>query len=530
MKKIIFAATVFGVAAMLASPVQAEESTVVNGDIAYFQDFKEYSPKLRDDAEFGGIARLAHALENLRDQEGDPVVAMGGELVGGSSFNAIHKGLPFVEAFNELGVDVGNFGNHDFDYGAQHARDLIDVADFDWISSNLKNLDGTPFSPDGTTSIQQSGDLRIGFVTLSSDLDRTSAAREVIVGDFVENARQGVADLQAQDVDAIILLTQISRVNTIAVMEEVPEFAAALREENGASIPTEIHQTSDGRYIVGPDADYGAVIHLDITVDRASGETTVEPEVIKLDENAEEDSVWAARSDAYYSNLDDMLGGVIAHTDVDLGREELGIMVADSYRQHFDTDLGWQNGGGIRADIVAGDIKLRDAYSVLPFGNKAVATEATGSEILLGLEQGIASNPAGGNGFPRVAGLTFEFVKDAPLGERVTSVSMEDGTPLDLNKTYTVAISQFLQEGGDGTDAFLDNTLLTNSMVTDVEAFIAYLKDEVEEPIDEEPTTGSSNVGIVATVIGVFAAIAGLFQLFGGPLAAQIQQMINQFM
>ena len=149
-------------------------------------------------------------------------------------------------------------------------------------------------------------------------LQLAQAAREVIVGDFVENARQGVADLQAQDVDAIILLTQISRVNTIAVMEEVPEFAAALREENGASIPTEIHQTSDGRYIVGPDADYGAVIHLDITVDRASGETTVEPEVIKLDENAEEDSVWAARSDAYYSDLDDMLGGVIAHTDVDL--------------------------------------------------------------------------------------------------------------------------------------------------------------------------------------------------------------------
>lgn len=107
---------------------------------------------------------------------------------------------------------------------------------------------------------------------------------------------------------------------------------------------------------------------------------------------------------------------------------------------------------------------------------------------------------------------------------------MEDGTPLDPDKTYTVAISQFLQEGGDGTDAFLDNTLLTNSMVTDVEAFIAYLKGEVEEPIDEEPTTGSSNAGIFAAVVGVFAAIAGLFQLFCGPLAAQIQQMIYQFM
>lgn len=526
-------ATIAALSGAVIVPAQAnaQETGVVNGDVAYFQDFKEFEPKQRDGEEFGGIARVASALGDLRAREGDPVVVMGGELVGGSSFNAIYKGVPFVEAFNDLGVDVGNFGNHDFDYGAQHALDLVDQADFDWISSNLKSLDGAPFSPDGTTSVQESGGLRIGFVSLTDDLDRTSAAREVSVGDMVDSARQGVADLEDDDVDAIVLLTQISRVNTIAVMEAVPELDASLREENGASSPTEIHQTSDGRYIVGPDADYGSVIHLDITVDRGTGEVTVEPEAIRLDSSAAEDPAWAARSDAYYLELDELLGGVIGHTDRDLARDELGIMVAGSYRAHFDTQIGWQNGGGIRAEIAAGDITRRDAYSVLPFGNKAVAIEATGQEILLGLEQGIRSNPNGGNGFPRVAGLSFEFNPEAPFGERVTSVTMEDGSPLNLEQTYTVAISQFLQEGGDGTDAFLDNTLVTNSMVTDVDAFIAYLQgDEGDKPSEpgNDPIISSSSAGYLAALVAAIAAVAGILALVAGPLAPQFQQILGQ--
>ncbi|MGP6175286.1 bifunctional metallophosphatase/5'-nucleotidase [Corynebacterium sp. A21] len=523
MKKCLSIVTAFCVTAALAAPAHAQTTDVVNGDIAYFQDFKEFEPRERGGEEFGGIARLAHVLEQLRAQEGDPTLVMGGELVGGSSFNAIHKGAPFVEAFNELGVDVGNFGNHDFDYGAEHALDMVELAEYDWISSNLVNPDGSPFSPDGTVSVQESG-VRLGFVALTSDLDRTSAAREVLENDLIGSARAGVDKLQGENVDAIILLTQVSRVNTIAVMEAVPELDAALREENGASLPTEVHQTADGRYIVGPDADYGAVVHLDITADRATGETTIEPAVIRLDETVPEEPTWAARSEAYYQDLDDRLGGVIAHTEVALDRAELGIMVADSYRRHFDTQLGWQNGGGIRTELPAGDITLRDAYSVLPFGNKAVAVEATGEEILLGLEQGIASNPAGGNGFPRVAGLSFEFEADAAFGERVTSVTMEDGSALDPNATYTLAISQFLQEGGDGTDAFLDNTLLTTKMVTDVDAFVALLTGEDIE----QPGAGGSSGSSAGPLTSLVAAIADLFGAVAGSVAQLFQQIFGR--
>lgn len=140
--------------AVNASAVEAKsaDSGVANGDVVYFQYMKELEPRTWDDRpRQGGIAYVATALGRLRQQEGDPIVALGGELAAGSLFGSVFRGEPFVDAFNDLGVDVGNFENHDFDYGVEHTRDLIDKAEFPWISSNQTTQGGNPISEDGTT-------------------------------------------------------------------------------------------------------------------------------------------------------------------------------------------------------------------------------------------------------------------------------------------------------------------------------------------------------------------------------------------
>ena len=69
--------------------------TVANGDVVYFQDMKEFEPRAWDDgSQQGGIAYLATALETLREEEGDPNVAFGGELAAGSLFGSVFRGEP----------------------------------------------------------------------------------------------------------------------------------------------------------------------------------------------------------------------------------------------------------------------------------------------------------------------------------------------------------------------------------------------------------------------------------------------------
>lgn len=352
----------------IAAESDPGQAAVATGDIVYFQDMKEFEPRTWDDGSHqGGIAYLATALENIRQEEGDPIVAFGGELAAGSLFGSVFRGESFVEAFNELGVDVGNFGNHDFDYGVDHTRSLIEKAEFPWISSNLTTQNGEPISEDGTTFTAKSGDLTVGFVSLTADLDRTVAAKDVVVGDFIDSARAGVNKLQEEGVDAIVLLSQISKEDTTRVMEEIPELAAALREENEAQSPEEVTYTADGRPIVAPRADYGTLVHLDITVDRSTQENTVKVVNHPVNPSLRANEEWKTRSEKLYGELDRQLGEQLGTATQALSKAELGPLVADAYREHFDTQLGWQNGGGQRADMKEGTLTRRDAQSVLPF-------------------------------------------------------------------------------------------------------------------------------------------------------------------
>lgn len=515
-----------------ANAVAAEavptDRAVASGDVVYFQDMKEFEPRSWDDGSHqGGIAYLATALDTLREKEGDPIVAFGGELAAGSLFGSVFRGEPFVEAFNELGVDVGNFGNHDFDYGLDHTRSLIEKAEFPWISSNLTTQNGEPVSEDGTTFITKSGELTVGFVSLTADLDRTVAAKEVVTGDLVESARAGVNRLQEEDVDAIILLSQISKEDTTLVMEEIPELAAALREENEAQSPEEVTYTADKRPIVAPRADYGTLVHLDITVDRSTQNRTVKVANHPVNPSLTANEEWKARSQKLYGELDRQLGEELGTATQPLSKAELGPLVADAYREHFDTQLGWQNGGGQRADMKEGTLTRRDAQSVLPFGNSPISIQATGAQIKDALEKGIESNPEGGNGFPRTAGFTFEYDMSAPFGERVTAIKLDDGTPMEMESTYSLAISNYVVNGGDKVDSFVDAPVTSEGTAIDVDVFAEYIKRhrelspmEVSEtpnnPGDKEEKDQSSGGSsrTVAIIIASLIAVVGALVAF----------------
>ncbi|MFG6303291.1 hypothetical protein ACGLFO_07555, partial [Corynebacterium hesseae] len=111
-----------------------------------------------------------------------------------------------------------------------------------------------------------------------------------------------------EGVDAIVLLSQISKEDTTRVMEENPELAAALREENEAQSPEEVTYTADGRPIVAPRADYGTLVHLDITVDRSTQENTVKVVNHPVNPSLTANEEWKTRSEKLYGELDRQLG------------------------------------------------------------------------------------------------------------------------------------------------------------------------------------------------------------------------------
>ncbi|MFP7696446.1 5'-nucleotidase C-terminal domain-containing protein [Trueperella sp. LYQ143] len=441
-------------------------------DVLAIQDAHEVEQRTwKDGSKHGGLAQLATVLAAQRAASANTITAFGGDLAGGTLFGAVYRGEPFVDAFNELKFDVAGFGQHDFDFGLDHTMSLIERAKFPWISSNL-TANGKPLSPDGTVAIVDRG-LRVGFLSITGNMTTTAASAQVQERDWVQASKEAAAALTAQGADVIIALTQLSNDETQAIMREVPQIHAAVTEETSGSSPATLTQV-DGRPILTPEADYGTVARLHIV--RSAGKISVEPSFIPVDGNVTPDSVWSAKTQQYMDELNQRLSEKLGVAPQDMARDVVGPIVAQAYREHEGADFGWQNGGGIRAEIPAGDVTKRTVLSVLPFANSVITIRTNGEHLRTALEQAIASDPKGNRGFPRLAGLRATIDLTAPEGHRVTALTTEDGTPISPIGSYTIALTRYVYQGGDKVTAFRGDEIVSADPVLDAEAFEAYVR------------------------------------------------------
>jgi 5'-nucleotidase / UDP-sugar diphosphatase len=453
----------------------------------YFQDAHEITPVTRDDGERGSISRLSTVINQQQALYPNSSVIFGGDLAGGTLFGGLYRGEPFVEAFNQIGVDVASFGQHDFDFGADQTVKLMNDSNFPWVSSNLVNTDETPFTGN-KTYIQELNGLRIGYIGLTGSMSNTSAFGEVIEKDDLASAKAAVNELQSQNVDTIVAITQIDLADNLEILKEIPEIDIAFREENSSGAESDITVLDDGRLIVSPEGDYGTVVRVDITFN-PSGEKTFNYEVIQVDENVASDPVLKELEDSYVQDMEEKLDIKIATATSELKHRQKGYLIADAFRDWTNADLGWSNGGGVRSNnIPAGDVTLRDLYSIQPFGNRLMLIEVTGEQLKLGLEQAGNSSDDYSGGYSLPSGYTYKYDPTASEGNKISDLKLEDGTPIEPAQTYSLAITNYVYNGGNGVTAFKDATVLMNpdEGIQDVNALIEYVTEKGEIILETE--------------------------------------------
>lgn len=126
----------------------------------------------------------------------------------------------------------------------------------------------------------------------------------------------------------------------------------------------------------------------------------------------------------------------------------LGSLIADLLRRASSVDIALMNSGGIRSDLHAGEITYGDVFAVSPFDNYPTVAILSGTELTSLLRDTLA----GGRGIMQVSGIryTFDSTKKGP--ERLVSVTLDDGSPLDPAKYYSVLMPDFIAMGGDHAD------------------------------------------------------------------------------
>ena len=143
----------------------------------------------------------------------------------------------------------------------------------------------------------------------------------------------------------------------------------------------------------------------------------------------------------------------------------LGNFLADMLRKELIADMAIIQGGSIRADKLypTGFLTLGDLFDIHPFKAKMIVKELKGRYIMDFLEAAVSKLPALEGRFLQTSKINVSYDLDQPAGERVIKDSvLIGGKPLDLNKTYTVAMPEYIGSGKDGFGCLLNGKCITD--------------------------------------------------------------------
>ena len=521
----------------LAMAVSMGMAAGAEGDIVVLYTNDVHCAVAQDDEnQVLGYAKVAALKEELEEAGSEVILVDAGDAIQGEAIGTLSNGEYLVQIMDEVGYDIAVPGNHEFDYGMEQFLKLAEEADYDYISANFTDLTtGEPVFD--AYEIEEEGGVKIAFVGVCTPKTITSSTPVYFqndAGEYIYGFRQdetgaalydcvqsAVDAARAEGADYVIAVTHLG-----IEAECSPWMSTELiGNTNGIDVVLDghSHSTIEGDLVKNKD---GANVLMTSTGTKLSaiGKLTIAEDGALSSELVYDYEGSDPEVEAFIAGIqaefEETLNQVVAKTDValvinepsTLDKEEkirlvrnaetnLGDLCADAYRYVSGADVALVNGGGIRTDILAGDITYDDIISVHPFGNELCMVEATGQQILDALEMGARVTPEENGGFLQVSGLTYEIHTDMEstvkldengmfqgmLGDyRVQNVMIGD-EPLDPDKTYTVASHNYmLKNAGDGINMFTECELLLEDIMLDNQVLITYITEGLGGVVGEE--------------------------------------------
>ena len=453
--------------------------------ILYTNDVHTYIDKQSPKLTYAAIADLKQSYQNAGK---DVLLVDAGDHVQGTAYGSMDEGASIIKLMNAAGYDAATPGNHEFDYGMARAKDIMKEADFPYLSCNWVDLrTGLRVLPSVKVFVR--GGRRIAFVGVTTPETFTKSTPAY----FMDKAqRKYIYDIQGGDdgkklydavqkaIDKAKLLADVviglghlgvdpssSPWTSEEVIAHTSGFDAFIDGHSHTVMENKQVKDASGKDVtLTQTGSYFANVG-EMTI---AADGTITTKLIPTHEGM--DAGIAAMQTGWVNTVDDMLGEKIAVGDSNFyvsdpatgkrrirsAETNLGDFVADGIYTYFNEveklhcDLAIMNGGGIRADVPAGDWTFKTCKQVSPFGNVACLMSVTGKQIQDALEFAARFAGEGGKengGFLQVAGATYEIHTDIPntvqTDEKNVWIGSATGTPRVQNvKIYDKASGSYL--------------------------------------------------------------------------------------
>ncbi|HFQ5214167.1 TPA: 2',3'-cyclic-nucleotide 2'-phosphodiesterase [Vibrio vulnificus] len=212
---------------VMAGPAMAEtiklriiETTDIHTNV---MDYDYYKDKPSQQI---GLTRTATLVKQARGEVVNSVLVDNGDLIQGSPMGdyMAAKGIkagevhPVYKAMNQLSYDVGNIGNHEFNYGLEFLAETINDADFPYVSANVfdKKTGKHYFKPyiiKDHTFKDVNGEehtIKVGYIGFVPPQimvwDKKNLEGKVFAKDIKETAEELVPQMKKEGADVIVAI------------------------------------------------------------------------------------------------------------------------------------------------------------------------------------------------------------------------------------------------------------------------------------------------------------------------------------
>ncbi len=474
------------------------------------------------DGEYGMAARKT-LIDTLRADVaaagGYSLLLDGGDVNTGVPESDLQDAVPDFKGMNLLGYDAMAVGNHEFDKPPIVLRMQRDLAKFPMLAANIYSGGERMFAP---YKIFNLGGVRVAVMGLTTEDTQKMAhpdnMRSIEFRNAVAEAAKVVPELRKQ-ADVVIAATHMGHYENGNHGSQAPGDVEMARAVNGLDLVVGGHTQNpacmkaenivDRAYVPGteckPERQNGAWIvqahewgkyvgradfefrnnefklvkyalipvNLKKTVRAADGKTSKQVYTTEIAEDKDMLALLSPYQEFGQQKLLVKVGSVDAsmNGERDTVRRQpaaLAVLIGQAMMAKTGANFAVMNAGGVRDSLPAGELTYKDVLKVHPFGNTVVTVDLSGKEVIDYLSV-IAKITAGSGAFPQFAGISL-----AIDGGTVSNVAVQ-GAPIDLSKTYKMAINNFVAAGGDGYPKMTAHQSFVDTGFVDADALRGFI-------------------------------------------------------
>jgi len=419
----------------------------------------------------GGMDRVEALHQDLLKENPNTLMFMAGDFLNPSLLGTLKykgekiKGKQMIEVMNAMNFDLVSFGNHEFDLKYKNLQKRLNESNFQWVSTNaMHNIDGKSeqfyveqngkknIIPRTVTINLKDADgtaIKIGFVAPCID---SNPKDYVDYGDFYEDTKNAFKSIKDKT-DFVIGLTHLQQNQDEMLAKMLPEIPLIMggHEHTNRLIPI------GNCKIAKADANAKTVYVHKLTYNTKTKKLDIKSELVAINDKSKSDEKIAGIIKKWTILLDKKIGEILPNpkevifnakipldgrdTPIRSTQTNLGKIIAESMAFGFDykVDCALVNGGSIRIDDqLKGNITGVDIFRVLPYGGKILKVEIKGDVLEKTLQYGRLNTGKGS--------YLQRYKADYNKENKQWLVNKK---PIDKNKTYTVAFSDYLLKGYD---------------------------------------------------------------------------------